>query len=154
MEMEELHHVGMVVDDIDRALDELGATLSTGWAPLQEVEATLWTPQGVIAPTRRFTLSTSGSPHIELVESVAGTPWSGAARLHHLGVGEYSADSDDTTDGRLIHDQTLPFVDHRRQNRLHREPHAGQHHGYDAIPVLLFEIHCIAHSGNAWHCNR
>jgi hypothetical protein len=84
MDMKELHHVGMVVDDIGLAMDDLGATLHTGWAPLQEVEATLWTPQGIISPTLRFTISASGPPHIELIESVAGTPWAGAAHLHHL----------------------------------------------------------------------
>jgi hypothetical protein len=84
MEMKELHHVGMVVEDIDLAMAELGATLDTGWAPLQEVEATLWTPEAIISPTLRFTISTSGAPHVELIESVSGTPWSGAARLHHL----------------------------------------------------------------------
>jgi hypothetical protein len=70
---------GIVVQDIDRAMTELGAALGVTWG------------QPVVRTNGPYTIravfSTTGPPFVELIEGPAGSPWDahGQSRLDHVG---------------------------------------------------------------------
>lgn len=86
----DLFHVGVRVADLDAAMDELGGSLGVGWAELRETAAQpIWTPaEGAHTVPLRYTYSTDGPQHIELLEGAAGSFWDGRdlPGAHHLGV--------------------------------------------------------------------
>lgn len=86
-ELGDPYHFGMVVEDIEQGLAQVGAALGLSWTELTEREMTLRTAEGTIRPRLRFAYSTTGTPHIELLEAVTGTPWEagGPGGWHHAG---------------------------------------------------------------------
>ena len=97
------YHVGIRVPDIDRAMQDMGSTLGLRWCSLQEREQTVWLPdQGSVNIPLRFTYSSDGPMHLELLEGAPGSIWDGrvAPGAHHLGVW-----SDD------VHGDTQTLVD-------------------------------------------
>jgi Glyoxalase/Bleomycin resistance protein/Dioxygenase superfamily len=71
-------HVGVVVPNLERAMEELGTVLGATWTEIAERPLGEWTV--------RVAFATDGPPFIELVEGPPGSPWeaAGGARLHHL----------------------------------------------------------------------
>ena len=82
----ELHHVGIVVPDLEEAVDGVRARYG--------VEVRLF-PEGAypcriagrdVAPVTRIGLSVGGPPHVELLREVPGSDiWRPVPGLHHLG---------------------------------------------------------------------
>ena len=72
--------VGIVVADLEVAMEELGAALGIEWAPPQERRLGEWTCR--ITFGRR-----PGPPYLELIEGQPGSPWdpAGGYRLDHIG---------------------------------------------------------------------
>jgi hypothetical protein len=79
-------HVGIVVDDLDAALDELGSLLGYEWCPVFAIETPVVLPEGEVMVDLRFAYSRT-EPRVELIRAVPGTPWVPAAGsgIHHLG---------------------------------------------------------------------
>jgi catechol 2,3-dioxygenase-like lactoylglutathione lyase family enzyme len=86
---QQIFHVGMLVPDLDRAMDEVGGPLGLTWARVQYVaERSVWTPErGLENVALSFVYSTEGPQHIELLQGSPGSVWDGqhASGLHHVG---------------------------------------------------------------------
>ena len=83
------YHVGVRVPDIGQAMDEMGSSLGLEWCSLLERAQTVWLPdEGVVDIPLKFTYSTTGPMHVELLEGSPGSVWDGrvAPGAHHLGV--------------------------------------------------------------------
>ncbi len=83
------YHHGVRVPDLDAAMDEIGASLGLTWCEPQEREQQVWLPD--VGPTSiplRFTYSTQGPQHLELLQGAPGTIWDGRDEpgVHHIGV--------------------------------------------------------------------
>ena len=81
------YHYGIVVRDLEAALQELGTTLELEWASVQRRRFPLRQPNGVIDVDFRLTYSITGPPHYEVIEATPGTIWDPhhAHGVHHLG---------------------------------------------------------------------
>jgi hypothetical protein len=92
-------HIGIVVDDFDAALEDLGELFGYEWCPVLDIETPVVLPDGDFTLALRFTYSKS-TPRVELINSVAGTLWVPAtgSGIHHAG---YWSD-DVAADGRLL----------------------------------------------------
>jgi hypothetical protein len=83
------YHHGIRVPNLDEAMAELGNGLGATWCSVQESNQTVWLPDvGMTTIPLRFTYSTEGPLHLELLEGAAGSIWDGRAHpgLHHVGV--------------------------------------------------------------------
>jgi hypothetical protein len=74
------YQVGIIVPDLDPAMEELASALGVTWG-------TVVTPEYANGP-KRFVFSIEGPPHIELIEGRPGSPWdcSDGPRLDHIGL--------------------------------------------------------------------
>lgn len=86
----ELFHLGVLVPDLDAAMDEMGESLGLVWAEPQVIDAqSLWTPDGGLqALELKFTYSAEGPQHVELLEGPPGSFWDGREHpgAHHVGL--------------------------------------------------------------------
>lgn len=85
----DIYHFGVVVQDIEASMQDLGARLQLTWAPLQRREQLVRTGDGEpVAEHIAFTYSVQGTPHLELIESEEQRMWvpCPSGQLHHLGV--------------------------------------------------------------------
>jgi catechol 2,3-dioxygenase-like lactoylglutathione lyase family enzyme len=83
------YHLGIRVPEISSAMAELGESLGVTWCSLQEREQSVWTPAGGVQTIPlKFTYSSQGPNHLELLEGAPGTIWDGreAPGAHHTGV--------------------------------------------------------------------
>lgn len=83
-------HHGVLVDDVDEAMAELGASLGLNWASVQHApERSVWTPEhGLEHVALTFVYSTDGPTRVELLQGATGSVWDPAGRtgFHHVGV--------------------------------------------------------------------
>jgi hypothetical protein len=79
-------HLGIVVEDLDASLEELGALFGYDWCPEFAAEIPVVLPTGEIMLDLRFVYSKT-EPRVELIQSVPGSPWVPAADsgIHHAG---------------------------------------------------------------------
>jgi Glyoxalase/Bleomycin resistance protein/Dioxygenase superfamily len=85
----DVFHVGVVVEELDAAMRDLGAALGLTWAPVQQREQVVRTGAGELRSDEiRFTYSAEGVPHLELIESATRRVWAPGppGQLHHVGV--------------------------------------------------------------------
>lgn len=83
------YHTGIRVPSLDAAMSELGEGLGVSWCSVQTGTQTVWLPDGGLTEIPlRFTYSTEGPMHLELLEGAAGSLWDGRDNpgLHHIGV--------------------------------------------------------------------
>lgn len=83
------YHLGVRVPDIERAMHEMGSNLGLEWCSLQVSEQSVWLPdQGSVRIPLKFTYSTTGPMHVELLEGAPASVWDGrvAPGAHHIGV--------------------------------------------------------------------
>ena len=82
-------HLGYVVPELDAGMAELGALFGLDWAqPLRRAAAT-WDPvNGRSEAAIGVAYSSTGPPHIEVIEGEAGSLWEPGERpyLHHIGM--------------------------------------------------------------------
>ena len=99
MRGEDQFHVGVVVDDLDAALEDLTDLFGYRWCPAMAVETPVVVSTGEFMLDLRFTYSAT-VPRVEVIQSVPGTLWVPAAGsgVHHLG---YWSD-DVEADGRRL----------------------------------------------------
>jgi hypothetical protein len=83
----ELFKTGVVVLDLERAMEELGRWLGLRWTPVQESPLALWTGQGREDVSLRFVYSLGAPPFLELLEAQPRGYYSApnGAHLHHVG---------------------------------------------------------------------
>jgi hypothetical protein len=83
-----IFHNGYAVPELEPAMAELTAILGLEWASISERTMRIADPDhGLIDADVRVGYSTTGPPHVELIQSVTPTMWSTeTAYLHHVGV--------------------------------------------------------------------
>lgn len=82
-----LFHIGVVVPDLDQAMDELGTAFGYSWSTLRDIDfADLATPNGQTKANLRVVFARPGPPWIEVIEARDESIWSASkgAALHHL----------------------------------------------------------------------
>jgi len=83
------YHVGVRVADLEVAMRELGDATGLTWCTIQERDQQVWTPnRGTHTSPLRFTYSSEGPFHLELLQGAPDSIWDGSAGpgLHHTGV--------------------------------------------------------------------
>ena len=97
MQASDQFHAGIVVDNLDSAMEDLGSLLGYRWCPVLTVPLPVQFPaeEKNVELTFVYSLET---PRLELVATIPGTLWSPVAGVHHLG---YWSD-DLNADGRLL----------------------------------------------------
>ncbi|GLE52592.1 VOC family protein [Mycobacterium montefiorense] len=82
----DFYHTGIVVPDLDAAMARLSALAGYRWITPLRYTLPFRTTEGVRDLTSTIVYSVQ-SPHIELVQEVAGTPWTPAPgnSVHHVG---------------------------------------------------------------------
>jgi hypothetical protein len=82
----DLFHIGIVVDDLDAALDELGGLFGYEWCPIFAIETAVVLHEREVMVDLRFVYSKT-EPRVELIRAIPDTPWIPAAGsgIHHLG---------------------------------------------------------------------
>ncbi|NEK56862.1 VOC family protein [Geodermatophilus sabuli] len=83
-----LYHTGIIVNDLDKAMSQMGTALGLLWAPPKTSTAPLLCPDGIVDREVRFTYSLQGPHFIELLEQVNAAPYlnlTGGRYVHHLG---------------------------------------------------------------------
>jgi hypothetical protein len=90
-------HVGIVVDELDAALDELSDLFGYEWCSPISLETPVVLPEGETSVHLTFVYSQS-MPRVEVIQSIPGTVWIPApgSGLHHLGYwsDDVAADAD------------------------------------------------------------
>jgi hypothetical protein len=92
---EDQFHVGVVVDDLDAALEDLTDLFGYGWCPSMSVETPVLLPKGDLMLDLHFTYSAT-VPRVEVIQSVPGTLWVPAAGsgIHHVGYWSEDVEAD------------------------------------------------------------
>ena len=105
MRAADLYHVGVVVDDLPNAMDQMSKVGGYRWTTLIEHPLQFRSPTGDHETTVRFVYSID-APHVELVQSIPGTAWTAAPgnAPHHIG---YFVDGLAATSAALV-DAGLP----------------------------------------------
>lgn len=83
------YHLGIRVPDLDDAMSDMGEALGLTWCSVQSGTQTVWLPDtGATEIPLRFTYSSSGPMHLELLEGHPGSIWDGRMQpgAHHIGV--------------------------------------------------------------------
>jgi hypothetical protein len=84
-----LFHTGAIVDDIERAMDDMTAAFGTEWcAPSKGGRTEVWTPGGMVEFENRLVFSLDPAHRVELIEQVDVSelpPAPDGRPLHHLG---------------------------------------------------------------------
>lgn len=95
----DLYHVGIIVDDIDRAAARLSAVGGYEWTKPVEATLSVTTEAGDHDVPFKFVYSLQ-APHLELVTEIPGTIWTAPTgnATHHLG---YWVDDLTATAGQL-----------------------------------------------------
>jgi len=93
MRTEDAFHTGFVVADVESARDQLASHLEATWTQVEERDMPLRGPDGPMTVRLRFTYTTTGPHHLELLGAVPGTVWQaagpghpGTIAAHHVGV--------------------------------------------------------------------
>lgn len=84
----DLFHVGVLVPDLDAAMQEMSRSHGVTWASVQDRTMSVWLPERGDSTFRlALTYSCEGPVHVELMQGEAGSPWDVAAHtgLHHFG---------------------------------------------------------------------
>jgi hypothetical protein len=83
-----LYHTGIIVNNLDKAMPQMGNALGLRWAPPKASTAPLLCPDGVVEREVRFTYSLQGPHFVELLEQINPAPYlnlTGGRYVHHLG---------------------------------------------------------------------
>ena len=94
MKAEDLYHTGIVVDDIEAAMQWFTKVAGYSWTDVVSVDQDAVTPDGQM--TVPMTMVYSGAePRLELLQTVPGTVWTPSdSGAHHLGYWSDDVESD------------------------------------------------------------
>jgi hypothetical protein len=84
----QLFHVGLRVDDLTAAMEEIGAAWGVTWCSIRDWPMEVWLPgRGQVAMDVKLTFSTTGPVRLELIQGSPDTPLDPALGTgpHHLG---------------------------------------------------------------------
>lgn len=103
---EDFYHTGIIVPDLDEAMDRLSALAGYRWITPVSYTLPFRTMSGTQEVTSTFVYSLQ-APHVELIKEVPGTAWTAAPgnAIHHLG---YWAD-DLAESAKILEDNGFAF---------------------------------------------
>lgn len=78
------HHVGLVVRDLDAAVQHVSAVYARTMVRMPAEPFPCWHEGRPVVVTVPIALSVDGPPHLELLQAVEGTVWTPVAGLHHV----------------------------------------------------------------------
>lgn len=78
-------HVGLVVGDVEQAMDELSSVLGLTWGRVQRRELTMESASGPAPLDVCYAYSLDGPPYLEIIEQRPDSVFADLG-LHHLGV--------------------------------------------------------------------
>ena len=84
----QLFHVGILVDDLESAMEEVGASTGVTWSSVRDWPMDVWLPgQGYLTMEIALVFSNPGPVRLELIQGSPGTPVAPteARGAHHLG---------------------------------------------------------------------
>jgi Glyoxalase/Bleomycin resistance protein/Dioxygenase superfamily len=83
----DLFVTGMVVPELEKAIDQTTQTLGVAFTPIQESPLQMRTAKGVEVFDLRFVYSLGRPPHLELIEGIPGGYYDpGAGYIRHVGL--------------------------------------------------------------------
>ncbi|MGC8511995.1 MAG: VOC family protein [Acidimicrobiales bacterium] len=88
MHFEDMFHVGIRVPDLDDAMRNMTGAAALEWSSVQHRKQQIWLPgSGVGIVDLRFTYSSAGPVHLELLQGEPGSIWDAGdgPGPHHLG---------------------------------------------------------------------
>jgi hypothetical protein len=135
---ESFFHVGLIVPELEPALEHLTATLGYSWRPTIESPVDVYEPaRGERTLCIRFAYSQE-APHLEVIETLPDSPWalSDGSNLHHLG---FSTESVPSASLRLT-DAACPLEMCVRNERLEPDGFAYHH----VLPGVRIEMLALA----------
>lgn len=83
-----LFHTGIVVDDLEEAMDRYSTSLGLQWSKVRHISGTVCAAGGLLPRETLVTYSVEGPHHLELIEHRDDTAYRGLpgnARVHHTG---------------------------------------------------------------------
>ncbi|MCY4392131.1 MAG: VOC family protein [Chloroflexi bacterium] len=86
---DDIYHVGIIVPDMEAAMDELGRRFNVGWRDPSTATVRVRDHAGDRILSPRVTFCDNSTPiALELIEALPGTVWSvtGRSQLHHFGL--------------------------------------------------------------------
>lgn len=89
IDFSQCYHQGVRVPDLDAAMADIGDAIGVTWCEPQERQQAAWLPGvGETLIPLRFTYSSQGPQHVELLQGEPGSIWDGRELpgLHHVGV--------------------------------------------------------------------
>jgi hypothetical protein len=89
LDLGEIHHIGLVVGDLEGAMAELSALTGCTWSPRRTSSRPLRTERGIVEPSINYTFTLdAGTPTLELVQAVPNTIWEsdGSHTTHHISI--------------------------------------------------------------------
>lgn len=91
---EKLYHHGIIVDDIDAAMTDLGKGLGVDWAPVRQFDPIrVWLPEtGWSEAHLEVTYSRQGPIHVELIQARPGGAYDALRAVSAAHVGAWSDD--------------------------------------------------------------
>ena len=81
-----VHHLAVVVEDLNSAMSRYSAGFGLNWADPWTGRIPIASESGIHEPVISFTLSLEGPPHVELIQSSAHSAWRPGVGMHHFGV--------------------------------------------------------------------
>lgn len=82
-----LYHIGVVVQDLDRAMDELATAMGYTWTTVRTMDTSVLLASGGPKPINlRLAFTRQGPPWMEFIEGPSDSVWSSAGgnALHHV----------------------------------------------------------------------
>lgn len=109
-----IYHVGLLVEHIESAMDDLGAGLGVTWTGIEDRQMPVHYKGEDLTVGLRFCYSVEGPQHIELLTGEPGSYWdpAGRAGLHHTGI--WTDDVTSSTDALVAAGGTLEISRGRR----------------------------------------
>lgn len=87
IDYQRIFHTGHLVQNLDKAMQEIGASLGVTWATPWSYEPMIyWTPSGKKEASLKVTYSKQGPQHVELIEGTGFWAYQPGAGTHHVGV--------------------------------------------------------------------
>lgn len=84
----QMFHTGLLVTDLDQAMDDIGRAHGVTWASVRDWPMDVWLPdQGYISMDIKLTFSQQGPVRLELIQGSPNTPVDPGLHLgvHHIG---------------------------------------------------------------------
>ena len=87
IDYQNIFHTGILVPDIEVAMQEMGESLRLKWVtPWRYEPMRHWTPRGMAEATLLITYSKQGPQHVELIQGTGFWASSETRGVHHIGV--------------------------------------------------------------------